>query len=553
VVDWDAGHEIVIIGSGVGGLTTAVAARAAGLETAVLEGSELWGGTSALSAGGVWVPDNHLMRADGVADSAEEAVEYLGNVIGDVGPASSPARRRAYVAAAPRMARELERLGFEWRRATRWPDYHTELGGSKVGRMLEGNLFDTRRIGAAADTLRRPETIPPVPLQSGDIAAIVLGVRSLRGMRAGAVTVGRAAGALARNRRLVCMGQSLMAQLMLLCQRLDVPVQRGTRLLDVVLEGDRAAGVVVERGGRTLRVRAGRGVVLAGGGFARDDAFRRAHQPVGSDWTAAIPEDVGEVIQAGLRAGGTLANMAGAWWIPVMLPPNGRRDFVVWERSHPGSIIVDRSGRRYCNEAASYSDVGQQMLARDREVPACPSWLIIDARHRRRYMFGGMPGGYTPRAWLTSGYMKRAGTLEELARLCELPADTLRETVTRFNGLARDGVDRDFGRGDTVYDNYYGDPTVRPNPNLAPLEHPPYYAVQLHPGDVGTAGGLLTDEHARVLRADGAAVDGLYAAGNTTASVMGLRYPGPGITLGAAATFGWIAARHVADRVAVPA
>lgn len=296
-------------------------------------------------------------------------------------------------------------------------------------------------------------------------------------------------------------------------------------------------------------MRARDGVLLAGGGFARADEFRRRYQAVGADWTAAIPEDTGEVIQIGLAAGGVLANMSGAWWIPVMLPPNGRRDFVVWERSHPGAIIVDQSGRRYCNESASYSDVGQKMQSRDRDTPAVPSWLVIDGRHRRRYMFAGMPGGYTPREWLDTGYLTKADTLDELARRCDIPVDNLAATVERFNGFARTGRDLDFGRGDTVYDNYFGDPLVKPNPNLAPLEHPPYYAVKLYPGDVGTAGGLLTDEHARVLRDGGDVIEGLYAAGNTTASVMGTRYPGPGITLGAAATFGYLAMHHATRSV----
>lgn len=225
MTDWDSGYDIVVVGSGVAGLTAAVTAAAAGAQPLVVEASQLWGGTSALSAGGLWVPDNHLMRADRVHDSADEAVRYLGEVIGDVGPASSPERRRAYAHGAPAMARFLADQGFGWRRAERWPDYHTELPGSRVGRMLEGVLFDVRRLGVVAESMRLPETIPPVPLQGGDIADIVLGVRSLRGMKAGAQTLARAATGLARNQRLVCMGQSLVAQLMYLAQRAEIPVR----------------------------------------------------------------------------------------------------------------------------------------------------------------------------------------------------------------------------------------------------------------------------------------------------------------------------------------
>jgi 3-oxosteroid 1-dehydrogenase len=546
VADWDAGDDVVIVGSGISGLTAAVTAAEVGLSPLVVEAADAWGGASAMSAGGVWVPVNDLMLADGVADSADEALEYLHNVLGDVGPASSPQRRQAYVDNAPRMARLLARHGFEWRRATRWPDYHTDLGGAKVGRMLEGNLFDTRRLGAAADTMRRPETIPPIPLQGGDIAALVVGLRTLHGARVGAQTVGRAALGVARNQRLVGMGQSLMAQLGVLCQRFEVPIYRNTYLRELVQEDGRITGVVVERGGRLRRIRAQHAVLLAGGGFARNEEFRRQYQPVGSAWSAAPSTDMGDVMQAGVKVGGTLENMSAAWWVPVMLPPNGRRDFVVWERSHPGSIIVDQSGLRYANESESYTDFGKHMLARDQTVPAVHSWLIIDSRHRRRYMFGGMPGGYTPRSWIRSGYLIKEQSLDDLARRCDIPAQTLRATVERFNQMARRGLDEDFGRGGTVYDNYYGDPSHKPNPNLGPLDRPPYYAVKLWPGDVGTSGGLLTDEHARVVRDHGDPIEGLYAAGNTTASVMGLRYPGPGITLGAGSTFGYIAMRHIA-------
>lgn len=543
---WDAGDDVVIVGSGVSGLTAAITAVSLGLDPIVIEAAEVWGGTSAMSAGGVWIPANDLMAADGVQDSADEALEYLQNVLGDTGPESSPRRRRAYVLNAPRMTRLLTQHGFQWRRAARWPDYHSDLAGAKVGRMLEGQLFNIRRLGAAADTLRRPETIPPIPLQGGDIAALVVGFRTLRGMQLGAQTAGRAAAGLIANQRLVGMGQSLIGQLGLICQQLGIAIHRSTALREIIEDNGRVTGVIVEREGRLKRVFARHGVLLASGGFARNDEMRRQYQPVGAQWSAAPPFDMGDGIMAGMKVGAAVANMAGAWWIPVMQPPNGQRDFVVWERSHPGSIVVDQSGKRFANESESYSDFGRTMLKRDETVPAVPSWLIIDSRHRRRYMFAGMPGGYTPRSWIKSGYLIKEGSLQDLARRCDIPADELQNTVGRFNRFARNGIDEDFGRGSTEYDNYYGDPSNKPNPNLGPLDRPPYYAVQLWPGDVGTSGGLLSDEHARVLNEEGDTIDGLYVAGNSSASVMGLRYPGPGITLGAGATFGYIAAQHLA-------
>ncbi|BBZ05451.1 3-oxosteroid 1-dehydrogenase [Mycolicibacterium chitae] len=547
MVDWDAGDDVIVIGSGVSGLTAAFAATSAGLSTRVYEGAAEWGGTSAMSVGGVWIPVNPLMAAQGVRDSIEEAMEYLENVIGDAGPASSIERRRAYVENAARMANDLAQHGFRWRRASRWPDYHSDLPGAKLGRVVEGDLFDLRRLGAAADTMRKPETLPPIPLLGGDIADLVVATRSRRGLVAGVQTAGRAARGLAAKRRLVGMGQSLIGQLGLICQQLEIPVQRNSPLRELVEVDGRVQGVVIEQGGRLRRIFARHGVVLAGGGFSQNAELRRQYQPVGAEWSAAIPGDQGDILIAGMKIGAATANMEGAWWVPVVLPPNGNRDFLVWERSLPGSIVIDQSGRRFANESADYTTFAQQMLENDKSVPTVPAWLIIDSRHRRRYMFGGVPGGYTPRSWIKSGYLIKERSLEALSQRCGLPAAAVRATVTRFNEQARRGVDDDFGRGSTVYDNYFGDPSHRPNPNLGPVEQPPFYAVKLWPGDVGTSGGLLTDEHARVLDEAGEPIRGLYSAGNSTASVMGLRYPGPGITLGAGSVFGYIAGRHLAS------
>jgi len=215
----------------------------------------------------------------------------------------------------------------------------------------------------------------------------------------------------------------------------------------------------------------------------------------------------------------------------------------------PGAIVVDQAGERFVNESASYVDVGRALLERDRTVPAVPSWLVLDARHRRRYPFGAFPPGRTPRALVESGFFLRAGSLVELAGKMGVDPAALLRTVARFNGFTGSGVDADFGRGGNVYDRYYGDPRVRPNPNLGPIDHPPFWAVRVYPGDLGTKGGLLTDEHGRVLREDGASIRGLYAAGNTTATVMGRTYPGPGGTIGPAMVFAHLAARRMADGV----
>jgi 3-oxosteroid 1-dehydrogenase len=212
----------------------------------------------------------------------------------------------------------------------------------------------------------------------------------------------------------------------------------------------------------------------------------------------------------------------------------------------PHSLMVDSSGSRFVNESIDYMRFGQALYQRHRSVPNVPSWLIVDTTHRRRYGLGDAMPGITPPSWLRQGYLTKAGTLRELAARCGIDPNGLEATVARFNTMARAGRDADFGRGDTHWDRYFGDPTNRPNPNLGPVRKPPFYAVRVFPGDVGTAGGLLCDEHSRVLRNDGSMIDGLYAAGNTSASPMGPTYPGPGASIGAGAAFGYIAANHAA-------
>jgi 3-oxosteroid 1-dehydrogenase len=253
------------------------------------------------------------------------------------------------------------------------------------------------------------------------------------------------------------------------------------------------------------------------------------------------------LLQAALRHGAAVDLMDEAWWIPSSVLPDGTPQFAVYERSKPHAIMVDSSGSRYVNEAASYMEVGQAMYARDQATKAIPSWWITDSRNRRRYLWGMTPGGVTPRKWITDGYMKKAGSIEGLARRCGIDPAALEATVSRYNASAADGVDPDFKKGERAYDRYYGDPRVRPNPCVAPVSKPPFYAVALYPGDVGTCGGLLTDEHARVVRGDGEPIPGLYATGNCTASVMGRTYPGAGASIGASFAFGWIAVRHMSD------
>jgi len=320
---------------------------------------------------------------------------------------------------------------------------------------------------------------------------------------------------------------------------------------ELVEENGRIVGVVAERDGKTLRIQARRAVHLGGGGFARNKEMRKKYHPapVDGSWTSASPSDTGSAIQLGIAAGAGLTLMDDAWWGPVSVLPSGLPMFLTFERPKPGSLIVDQEGERFMNEAQSYTDAVHEMFRRHEEKGGgVPSWLVFDQHYRNRYQFGMMLPGRTPREAIESGYLRRADTIEDLARLCNMDPATLRASIERFNTLAEKGVDEDYGRGSDDYDRYFGDPLTKPNNCLGPLLKGPFYAVALYPGDLGTKGGLVTDEHCRVLREDGSVIEGLYATGNTAATVMGRRYPGPGVTLGPALTYSWRAVHHAAGK-----
>lgn len=547
---WTHTADVVVLGSGAAGLGAALTAAELGLSVIVLEAQELVGGSSALAGGGMWVPCNRFMASDGQPDSEADALAYMEELIGDMPPASSRTRKEAFVRNAPRMMEFFERCGMEFRRTTGYPDYFPDTtGGSAVGRGIESVIFDTTRLGDWADALP-PRRFPrSLPMGTLDVALIVLAKRNPKGTARLARIYAHHFYSKLRRQKLVGGGGALVAQLLHQCLRRNVPIWRRTRAVELVEDGGRICGVVIEREGRRETVAATHAVMLGAGGFARNDALRQAHQrhPISANWTSAHVGDMGDGLQLGQSVGAATALLDEAWWGPSsLLPPDGPAIFHVSERSKPGSLIVDGTGVRYFNESMDYVLAGQTMYERHAEAAAIPSYLIFDQRYRNRYPFGANLPGRTPQELVDNGYFKRAETLEALAAMCSIPPSALRATIERFNAFARAGRDEDFHRGENVYDTYYGDPRVKPNACLAPIEKPPYYAVALYPGDLGTKGGLVTDEVGRVLREDGTIIPGLYASGNTTASVMGRRYPGPGVTLAPAMTFSWLAMQHVA-------
>jgi len=542
---WDREVDVLVAGTGAAGLAAALTAAHAGLSVLLVESTDRWGGSTAMSGGGMWMPANPLMARDGATDSRDEALRYMEATIGEAGPASSRERKEAYVDSVGDFVTLCERLGVRFARATDYPDYYPERAGGKVGRSLEVEPFDARRVGGWWKTARARDGVI-VPLKTDDVWLLSRSWSTPGGFVRGAQFVFRALGGLARGRLLVGAGAALACSFLEVVLRQGTPVWLSAPLETLVVEDARVVGAVVGREGVPVRVRAERGVVLAGGGFAHRTEWRLEHHGI-PGYSSASTGDLGTAIETGQRAGGAVALMDEAWW-GASIPPVGdevRATFLVVERSFPYSILVDARGERLANESESYVDLGHHMLAHARAVQG-PIWMITDVRHARRYprYFAIRPGA--TRAMRRAGLMHSARTLPLLARAAGIDPARLLATVERFNGFARTGVDQDFGRGSSAYDRYYGDPLVRPNPNLGPIERGPFTAVQVVPGDLGTKGGLLTDADARVLRADGSPVRGLYAAGNSSASVMGRTYPGPGSTLGPAVVFGLRAARHMA-------
>ncbi|GAA2343094.1 3-oxosteroid 1-dehydrogenase [Saccharopolyspora halophila] len=546
----EATFDVVVVGSGAAGMTAALTAADRGLSVVVIEKDRYYGGSTARSGGGVWVPDNELLRKANAGDSAELAATYLENLVGEQ---VSAERRRALLDNGPEMlSLVLRRTPMELKWIPGYSDYYPELpGGLAGGRTLEPKPFDGRLLGSELANLQPPYLKAPVGMTvtAAEYKWMNLIARHPRGLITAARVAVRRMISLARKRPLLALGQALVAGLRAGLQRADVPVWLSTSLLELETSGDRVTGVLVERRGAEVRVRARRGVILAAGGFERNERMRKQYQrePISTEWTVGAQENTGDAIEAGQRLGAALDLMDDAWWGPS-IPLTGGPYFCLSERTLPGCVMVNAAGKRFVNEATPYVDAVHAMYAgNETGVSHIPCWLIADQRYRNRYTFAGLPPRQRfPGRWYKAGVVRSADTLEELAEAIEVPAGDLVQTVRRFNGFAHRGTDEDFRRGDSAYDHYYGDPRLQ-NPSLAPLEVAPFHAVKIVPGDLGTKGGLRTDPRSRVLRADGSPIDGLYAAGNASGAVMGNTYAGAGATIGPAMVFGYLAAQTIAD------
>jgi succinate dehydrogenase/fumarate reductase flavoprotein subunit len=556
----DAEYDVIVAGAGAGGMTAASVAAAEGLKVLVIEKSSLVGGTTAVSGGMVWIPGS---AGRGGADGIEAARIYLRHTVH--GTFNENLRSRFLARGSEAIAYLEAKTSVRFRPAKDYPDYYPDLpGASLTGRALEPVPFDAKALGRRFIVLRPP---PPELLLLGgmmidraDIAHFRKAARSMRSAARVAWLVARYGIERLSTERgtSLHLGNALAARLHHSLLELGVEIAFNTQVREFVWEAAQSACVVAQDPEGFHLIRARRAVVLATGGFSHDAALRSQYLPAGAGrLSAACPTNTGDGIRIAIGVGGALCdqNEDNAFWAPLSCfkRPDGAEacfPHTVSDRSKPGLIAVGTSGRRFTNEARSYHEFVRAMFRSGDENPAIPAYLICDRTFLWKYGLGAVkPFSLSLRAWRKSGYLHRGKTLRALARAIGVNPATLEATVTRFNQDAQMGIDRDFGRGGDAYQRYLGDADHALNSCVAPIEKPPFYAVAVYPGDIGTAAGLVTDEHARVLDHSGQPISKLYACGNDMQSVMNGAYPGPGITLGPALTFGYLAARHIAGSV----
>ncbi|MHA1199399.1 MAG: FAD-dependent oxidoreductase [Candidatus Heimdallarchaeaceae archaeon] len=543
--------DVIIVGSGGGGMTAALVAKQAGLDVIILEKSGYYGGSTALSGGGIWVPNNHLLRKAGIDDSPEKARLYLDSVVGDI---VTPEKKDAYIEFSPKMIMWLETYaGLKFISVPWYSDYHPDQpGGLAEGRSLEVKPFNGRFLRRELKYLNPSAFEVPLNMaftisEYHDLGMVMSTWRGkMTALRVGIKTILN----LFLRRKPLTMGQGLIGQLRNSLIEADIPLLLNSPVVDLIKERSRITGVIVEEDDKQVKIKAKKGVILAAGGFAHNLAMRQEYHPspVTINWTVAHKDNTGDAILAGMKLGAAVDLMDDAWWGPSSINPEGNPFFHVGERGYPGSIMVNKKGKRFTNESASYVVVVHEMFDKHKgDDPHIPCYFIFDQRFKNHYLFGTtFPRQKFPRSFYEFEYVTKSDTISGLAYRLNIDKNNFEDTIERFNEFARSGKDLDFGRGENAYDNYFGDPNVLPNHNLAPIENPPYYAVEIVPGDLGTKGGLLTNEYGQVLMKDGSIIKGLYAIGNSSASVMGNSYPGPGGTIGPSMTFGYLAAKHIA-------
>ena len=556
-MEWDKRTDFLIVGSGAGAMTAALVAHDIGAETLIIEKSEFYGGSSAMGGGTIWVPANQHMLKEGINDNVEDGLQYLKAVTGGK---VKEERLVAYTRQSVKMVQYLkENSDVVFSPMIHYPDYYPNANCSKHGgRTIEPIPFDGLLLKDEFENMR-----PPHP------QVLVMGRLMMTAAEAHKVSSGSFSGRMLliwlllrylfhfkarlkykRSTRLT-LGNGLISRLRYSLVKRKIPISLNTACCELITENNRVIGVVAESNGKKIRIKANKGVLLAAGGFEKNMEMRKKYQrhPTNSDWSAAHEHNTGDAIRMGQEVGAAVDMMNDSWWnTTAVVPEKEMAWLLVMEKNKPGSIIVNSAGRRFTNEGAPYSDVVNAMYkSHESGVPCIPAYLIFDANYRRKNPCGPvMPSIVQPDSRLDNSlkekFLKKGETIEKLSEKIGIPADNLKSTIELFNKQCKIGIDKDYGRGESLFDRYYGDDSVKPNPNMGPIIKPPFYAIEVWPGDVGTKGGLLTDEFARVINTEGSVIPGLYATGNCSSSMMGNVCPGAGATIGPAMTFGFIAA-----------
>jgi succinate dehydrogenase/fumarate reductase flavoprotein subunit len=561
--------DVLVAGSGASGMSAAITAKYGGLDVLIVEKEARFGGTTARSGGWLWIPGTSLARAWGIVEGPDEARTYLRH---EAGNSFDAARVDAFLEAGPEAVDFFTtKTAVRFDMPLTFPDYDAEApGGKQGGRSMVARPFDGRELGDHIKDIGAPLpelTVFGIMLGSGkDIIHFMRATRSLTSAVYVAKRLTRHLMNVLRYGRGMTLtnGNALAGRLAKSAFDLKIPLWLSSPVRELIMQNGAVRGAVIERNGRRMRIVARRGVVLACGGFPHDIERRKAmfpHAPSGYEHTSPGPTgNTGDGLRLAESAGGhvedSLPNAAA--WVPVSVTT--RKDgskgvmphFI--DRAKPGVIAVMRDGNRFANEGNSYHDFVQKMMKAAKPGEEIAAYLVCDHRALRRYGLGCIPPFPMPIGdYLRSGYLLKGATLQELAAAAGIDVDAFVTTVTRFNAAAAEGRDPAFGKGSRAYNRYQGDAEQGPNPCVAPLAQAPFYAIKMVIGDLGTYAGIKTDAHARALDADGQVISGLYAAGNDMTSIMGGNYPGAGITLGPALTFGYIAGRHLAGTPAAAA
>ena len=558
-------YDLIVVGSGAGALLGAIRAQEQGLKTLLVEKTDLFGGTSALSGGGIWIPLNYDQKNSGIKDDLETAFSYMKRCVRGM---ATDDRVLAYVETASKMAEYLRQIGIPYRAMAKYADYYPHIEGSKPGgRTMDPMDFNAAKLGLPALETMRPGATGNMLFGKMSINAFEAHSMLSRELKSRFTIVGIMLkyfldypwrSKTTRDRRMAG-GQALIAGLLTAANKVGVEMWSKSPLKELVKDASgRVTGVIVEKNGQCIQVNAKRGVMLGAGGFERNQEMRDQYltKPTKAEWTATpVGGNTGDAHRAGQAVGAQLHLMDWSWGVPTMdVPKEAAFRGIFVERSLPGCMVVNNKGQRFLDESGPYPEFQQAMLAEHAKGNGgVPAWIVFDASFRAQNPMGPlMPASAIPdskvrKSWLNNVYWK-GETLEDLAGQIGVEAAGLKDSARRMTEYAKTGKDLDFDRGGNVFDRYYGDPRLK-NPNLGPIEKGPFYAMRLWPGEIGTKGGLLTDREGRVLNIEGQVIDGLYCVGNNSASVMGPAYAGAGSTLGPAMTFAF---RAVADMLGKP-